>query len=541
MRRKKFSMLVVTALLCSGPIVSQPQLIEAAEKPMQIIWDQSAYNPHLNDPVVKSKEAIVSVKAGKLQGSKHDGVYQYLGVPYAEATKRFVRAEAVKPWQGVKDATKYGKHAPQMVFGSDTADIGEDTANNDQNLNIWTTSLDKKAKKPVMVWLHGGGFASGTANEAQYDGENLSRIGDVVVVGVNHRLNTLGFLNLADYGEEYKDSANIGMVDIVDSLKWIKENISAFGGDPDNVTLFGESGGGAKVLTLMSAPSAKGLFQKGIVESGAIETMGVSFTPDVVSREVTRETLKILNIDKDNINTLQTVPIEKLWQATSQAQANVAKRDHLSLGVMGLSLGVMAPEGIAWEPVTGTDYLPTNPVLENGFAESGRDVTLMIGSNLNEWNSLFPMMQPQNLSADTQKLYNEAYPNEKPNEAAATDTFLRLPLLKIMNHKADQGGAPVYAYVFTKQNADNNGAGVYHTAEIPYVFSNIKDPDQLATTMSLAWANFARYGKPSAPGLPQWERYTRQTQATMILDDVSVLRHNHDKKLIQALAPNYKY
>lgn len=110
-----------------------------------------------------------------------------------------------------------------------------------------------------------------------------------------------------------------------------------------------------------------------------------------------------------------------------------------------------------------------------------------------------------------------------------------------MNHKADQGGAPVYAYVFTKQNADNNGAGVYHTAEIPYVFSNIKDPDQLATTMSLAWANFARYGKPSALGLPQWERYTRQTQATMILDDVSVLRHNHDKKLIQALAPNYKY
>ncbi|MBO6202799.1 MAG: carboxylesterase/lipase family protein [Selenomonas sp.] len=534
MNKKKLAMFAVTALLCGSTFVSQPQLTEAAENPMQIIWDQSAYNPHLNDPVVKTQDAIVSVKAGKLQGSKHDGVYQYLGIPYAEATKRFVRAEAVKPWQGVKDATQYGKHAPQLIFGSDTADIGEDTSNNDQNLNIWTTSLDKKAKKPVMVWLHGGGFASGTANEAQYDGENLSRLGDVVVVSVNHRLNALGFLNLADYGEVYKDSANISMVDIVDSLKWIKENIAAFGGDSDNVTLFGESGGGAKILTLMAAPSAKGLFQKGIVESGATDTMGVSFTPDAVSREVTRETLKILNIDKNNIEELQTLPIETLWQATSQAQANVAKRDHLSLGVM-------APEGIAWEPVTGTDFLPTNPVLENGFAESGRDVTLMIGSNLNEWNSLFPMMQPQNLSADTQKLYNEAYPNEKPNEAAAADTFLRLPLLKIMSHKADQGGAPVYAYVFTKQNVDNNGAGVYHTAEIPYVFSNTKNPDKLATTMSLAWANFARYGQPSAPELPQWERYTRQTQATMILDDVSVLRHNHDKKLIQALAPNYKY
>ena len=189
------------------------------------------------------------------------------------------------------------------------------------------------------------------------------------------------------------------MVDIVDSLKWIKENIAAFGGDPDNVAIFGESGGGAKILTLMSAPSAKGLFQKGIVQSGAIDTMGVSFTPD---------------------------------------------------------------------------------------------------------------------------------------------NFIRLPLLKIMSHKADQGGAPVYAYVFTKQN-ENNVAGVYHTAEIPYVFSNTPKQEKLATTMSIAWANFARYGKPYAPGLPVWEGYNRETQATMILDDVSTLRYNHDKKLLKALAPNYKY
>ena len=189
------------------------------------------------------------------------------------------------------------------------------------------------------------------------------------------------------------------MVDIVDSLKWIKENIAAFGGDPDNVAIFGESGGGAKILTLMSAPSAKGLFQKGIVQSGAIDTMGVSFTPD---------------------------------------------------------------------------------------------------------------------------------------------NFIRLPLLKIMSHKADQGGAPVYAYVFTKQN-ENNVAGVYHTAEIPYVFSNTPKQEKLATTMSIAWANFARYGKPYAPGLPGGEGYNRETQATMILDDVSTLRYNHDKKLLKALAPNYKY
>jgi len=533
-RKKKMALMAAAALLYGTSFaLPQTQLAEAAENPMQVIWDQSAYNPHLNDPIVKTKDDVVALKAGKLQGSSHEGIYRYLGVPYGEAARRFVKAKPVKPWKGVRDATQYGPHAPQMVFGSDMVDAGVDTSNNDQNLNIWTPTLDKKAKKPVMVWLHGGGFASGTANEAQYDGENLSRIGDVVVVSVNHRLNALGFLNLADYGEEYKDSANIGMVDIVDSLKWIKENIAAFGGDPDNVTLFGESGGGAKILTLMSAPSAKGLFQKGIVESGATDTMGASFTPDNISREVARETLKLLNIDKDNIEKLQTVPVEKLWQATVEAQNNVAKREHVSLGVM-------APEGIAWEPVSGTEFLPTDPVLENGFAETGRDVSLMIGSNLNEWNKLFPMMQPQNLSADTQKLYNEAYPGEKPNEAAAADTFLRLPLLKIMSHKADQGGAPVYAYVFTKQNEDDT-AGVYHTAEIPYVFSNTPKQEKLATTMSLAWANFARYGKPSAPGLPVWESYNRETQATMLLDDVSTLRHNHDKKLLKALAPNYKY
>lgn len=529
------AMLVVATLLYGTSFaLPQTQMVEAAENPMQIIGEQLAYNPHLNDPIVKTKDAVATVKAGKLQGSKHEGIYQYLGVPYAEAARRFVKAELPKTWKGVKDATQYGPHAPQKVFGTDIVDAGADTSNSEQNLNIWTPTMDKKAKKPVMVWLHGGGFESGTANEAQYDGENLSRIGDVVVVSVNHRLNVLGFLNLADYGEEYKDSANIGMVDIVDSLKWIKENIAAFGGDPDNVTLFGESGGGAKILTLMSAPSAKGLFQKGIVESGAIDTMGVSFTPDNISREVTRETLKLLNIDKDNIERLQTIPLEKLWQAAAEAQNNIAKREHLSLGVITDS------EGIAWEPVTGTEFLPTDPVLENGFVETGKDVSLMIGSNLNEWNKLLPMMQPQNLSADTQKLYNEAYPGEQPDEAAALDTFIRLPLLKIMSHKADQGGAPVYAYVFTKQN-ENNVAGVYHTAEIPYVFSNTPKQEKLATTMSIAWANFARYGKPYAPGLPVWECYNRENQATMILDDVSTLRYNHDKKLLKALAPNYKY
>lgn len=175
-------------------------------------------------------------------------------------------------------ADAYGPMSPQGgISGLGEAASQDGTDNNSQNLNIWTPGIRDGEKRPVMVWLHGGGFSTGSANEQGYDGENLSRSGDVVVVSVNHRLNVFGYLDLSAYGEKYKDSANIGMRDIVDSLEWIQDNIENFGGDPDNVTVFGQSGGGAKVLALMSSPEAKGLFHKGIVQSGATETMGVVF------------------------------------------------------------------------------------------------------------------------------------------------------------------------------------------------------------------------------------------------------------------------
>lgn len=200
-----------------------------------------------------------------------------------------------------------------------------------------------------MVWLHGGGFVSGSGNKAWYDGENLAHKGDVVVVAVNHRLNALGHLDLSAYSPKYADSPNVGSMDMVDALRWIRENISKFGDDPSNVTLFGQSGGGSKVLELMSAPSAQGLFQKGIVQSGSAVTTGIRFTLSIISREVTALTLKNLGIAPDEIEKLQTMPIEQIWAASDKAFKTVAEK-HQIPSLLGSGYSLM------FQPVSGTAF-----------------------------------------------------------------------------------------------------------------------------------------------------------------------------------------
>lgn len=246
-----------------------------------------------------SDKTVVQVESGKLRGSiTENGVYSFKGVPYAEAKERFVLASPVEKWDGVRDATEYGKISSQMGFGNTSFVSAEISSNNCQNLNIWTPALDGK-KRAVMVWFHGGGFSSGSAQEnTSYDGANLAKKGDIVVVSVNHRLNILGYFDLSAYGEKYRYSGNAGIQDLVDSLNWIKRNIAAFGGDADNVTIFGESGGGAKVMAMMTTPRAKGLFKRGIIESGSTDTMGVVFTKKEVAQYITEKTLAELGITK---------------------------------------------------------------------------------------------------------------------------------------------------------------------------------------------------------------------------------------------------
>ncbi|MDO4340876.1 MAG: carboxylesterase family protein, partial [Eubacteriales bacterium] len=338
------------------------------------------------------------------------------------------------------------------------------------------------------------------------------------------KVNAFSVSSLTAYGDKYENSDNIGMTDIVAALEWIQENIDKFGGDPDNVTIFGQSGGGAKVLAMMTSPEAKGLFHKAIVQSGATENMGVSFLSKDISLELGALTLEKLGISEDNVDEIQTKSNVEIMDAAGEAQQELADKYQIPVSIGdGYSL--------EWEPVVDGNFLPTNPVTENGFADAGRDIPLLIGSNLNEWTTIMPTTAHNDMTDEQKELFSNAYPSKSVENASNVDTLIRLPMLKIMSHKADQKGAPVYAYVFTKQDAK---MGSYHGLEIPYIFRSIDD-NTLSNTISTAWVNFAKTGIPSAENLPEWEPYTREEGATMLLDDTSTLTHNHDKELIASL------
>lgn len=483
-----------------------------------------------------SDPTIVSTRKGQIQGTYSDGVYRFLGVPYAEADELFMPAEKVSPWEGIRDASEYGPVSYQSSLAGNTGTGSTDYSNNCQNLNIWTPGTDGE-KRPVMVWLHGGGLSFGSANESDYDGEALSRNQDVVVVGVNHRLGVYGFLDLSFADEKYRESDNLCILDIIDALKWIHENIEEFGGDPDNVTLFGQSGGGVKIIALMSSPYAKGLFKRAIIESGATDRQGVTFTDKEVSLALGREILNNLGIPEDEPEQLNEVSNEDLQNASDLAVQTIGEQYQIpqSIGT-GYSY--------EWAPVVDGDIIPEDPVTSEGFTEAAKDYTIMIGSNLNEWNLYFPDLLKQNVTDDIREAYISAYPNEDPDGASDVDTLLRLPVLKVTAHKADQysndGGAPVYSYIYTKQELVH---GAYHGAELPYIFGTGAGASDTAWTDKIQsiWASFARTGVPQVPNADTWEPYTRENGSVMIIDDASYLTHHHDEKLLNLLAPDYRW
>lgn len=516
--------------------------------------------------------AVAKIEAGYVQGYIRNGIYTYHGIPYAEAKERFLPAQKVKPWNGIRPAFQYGPISQQthekggVLFPTDWGGGKQmfDESNACQNLKIWTPALHDGKKRPVMVWLHGGGFATGSAMENKYyDGENLSRTGDVVVVSVNHRLNVLGHLDLSAYGEKYRYSANVGILDIEMALRWIRDNISEFGGNPDNVTIFGESGGGAKVLALMTAPGAKGLFHKGIVESGAVESMGVHFNTLANSRRVAELTLEYAGISPEEVDKLQMLPYDELVKITNQALQKTASEFHV-LDAFGTK------ETLDWQPVVDGDFLPTNPVTDTGFAAAGKNIPLLIGSNLTEWTGVPGFEDLEKSQRESKRTWDEeeikhrlreayggldetvkeaflaAYPEKSPEDAVYIDTLIRLPMLKIMSYKADQKGAPVYSYVFSYEPEMMNGIIMsFHTAEIPFVFHNLDKAGiavkgnevekKLEEEMSRAWVHFAWYGNPGSA----WPPYTRENGATMIFDVNSQVRYHHDRALMHLLAPNY--
>jgi para-nitrobenzyl esterase len=263
--------------------------------------------------------------------------------------------------------------------------------------------------------------------------------------------------------------------------------------------------------------------------------MGVTFSTKEESETLTKHILENLGITPDNIEELQNVSTYDLQAASTKALQDTANEYKIPAAFTD-------DYAMEWGPVIDGDYMPTNPVTENGFADAGRDIPLLIGSNLNEWTIFVPTSAHTNMTEAERNAYAQAYPDKDKSGAEKVDTFIRLPMLKIMSHKADQGGAPVYAYVFTWEDA---ARGSSHGAEIPFVFDNLSggdaDTQNLAKTVSQAWINFARSGIPGADGLPDWEPYTREHGATMLLDIQSVLVYHHDAELMRLLEPDYVY
>ncbi|NTJ63267.1 carboxylesterase/lipase family protein [Agrobacterium rhizogenes] len=505
--------------------------------------------------VASQDKTVVRTKQGALLGALSDGIYSYLGVPYAQA-ERFMPAADVKPWSGVRPAVTYGENCfiPPMkaVAGDELFNPHRylPMSENCQFLNIWTPGVNDGNKRPVMVWIHGGGFTNGSGIElAAYDGQNLSKKGGVVVVTLNHRLNVLGFLDLSAYGDKYKLSGNASMTDLVAALKWVHENIQTFGGDPSNVTIFGQSGGGYKVRALMGTPSAKGLFQKAIVESGSRVD---SVTDQASSRKIAELTLANLGLKPQDVDKLADVDYYQL-----QAASDKAIKDAAAQGA----------KDARWAPVLDGNFIPENPV-GTKWVDQARDIPLMVGNTLNEFETVISN-KPADLLADNKndwseeqarsklvqrfgdkadtvgKAFLEAYPEKKLGDAFFVDLRFRPGTIRDLDLKAKQGGAPFYSYMFAYESPVMDGiAMAWHCSELPYVFANAAlvktstggGPDAIALSdkMSQAWVNFARNGKPSAQGLPDWPAYTIGHGATMIFDKQTRVAEDPDRKLLQA-------
>jgi para-nitrobenzyl esterase len=506
--------------------------------------------------------AVAQTQLGAVQGFRDQGIETFRGVPYAKA-ERFMPPVASAPWKGVRTTLSYGSICPQPITAppNDIQTFISDgqywpQADDCQNLNIWTPALDGK-KRPVMVWLHGGGFFSGSSHENNvYDGRNLSQAGDVVVVSVNHRLNILGFLDLSAYGDQYKSSGDVGMMDIVAALQWVRDNIAAFGGDPANVTIFGQSGGGGKVSTLLAAPSAKGLFHKAVIESGIAGGIEPDDGGQAVTRRVAEKVFQNAGLQPGDIAALQALPYDRLAAAGAKALMDVSRE---KTGAGGGPLGFPT---VNWGPVVDGAFLTSKP-FDGAASPLSADVPLLIGSTLNEFQLLNPQLAGRrawtkaDFGAFLQKTrgdkaaallaaYQTAYPDLKPGDAVVVDPMFRAGALRAARLKAAQP-APVYNYLFAWQSPVLDGFwGAGHSMEIAFVFDNVERGRQstgggaavaaLSRQVSQAWINFARSGDPNHKGLSAWPRFTAEQPATMIFDTQSRVRVGHDAELISLLS-----
>jgi para-nitrobenzyl esterase len=526
----------------------------------------SAATPSAPMPSVATPDnAIVSTNAGKIRGFTRNGVFVFKGIPYGDTTageNRFMPPKPVKPWTDVRPTIAWGPVSPhgpragwinqeeQFLYHWDDGFATEDML----RLNVWTPAVNDNGKRPVLVWIHGGGYASGSSQELRpYDGERLAREHGVVLVSMNHRLNVLGFLDLSQIGgDKYAQSANVSMLDLVQSLQWVRDNITAFGGDPGNVTIFGQSGGGGKVTTLMAMPAAKGLFHKAVAMSGSF--IGAS-TRDA-SKQLAQAVMKELGIGPSDVTKLHTVSADALVAAGLAAAQKTAPFGFPAPGTLPrINLG--------WQPVVDGTVLPETPFDTSAPALSA-NIPFLLGNvfhefvtgidkpqaHLTTWEQLTASLQPQlgERTAPALDAYRKAFPSAKPFEVGGmigADMFRRGAIHQT-ELKAKQGGAPVYAYWFGWKTPVLDGRPLaFHCQDLAFWFDNIdlclqatgggEDARKLASQMSRSLVAFAKTGDPNHDGIPKWAPFTESNRAMMIWDTTSEVKIDPDQAARQAL------
>jgi para-nitrobenzyl esterase len=480
--------------------------------------------------------AEVELIAGKLKGTERDGIYTFKGIPYAlppVGEMRWQAPQAAWPWVGVLDASEYGSWAPQNKSAMDSV-MGAEEGDQDEScltLNVWTPGLDN-ANRPVLVWIHGGGFTTGSGAQGIYEGRTLSRHGDVVVVTINYRLGIFGFANLKEAsGGRIPATGNEGLLDQAMALEWVQENIDMFGGDPNNVTILGESAGGMSIGALLALPEARGLFHKAIPQSGACHTVATMDSAPLVGEAI----LKATGLDVDGLN---SASVEVLLRA--QRHIEGGKVEGYPLSTLG---------SLPFRPVVDGRILPALPIDVVREGEIA-DIPIMAGSTLDEWR-LFGALSPaiKDLSEENMRkrmgyligdayiprlieAYKEGLLNRgiepSPPEifmAVQTDRIFRIPAIRLLESQQTHN-PDVYSYIFDwKSPAARGELGACHAVELAYVFGTHTKPGAknfygdgpsavtLATATMDAWTTFARTGKPG------WQGYDTATRATRMFGE----------------------
>ena len=510
--------------------------------------------------VIRTSEyPVVETKQGKLHGYQEDAVFHFYGIRYGRA-ERFSLPRPEEPWEGVRDAKSYGFVCPLLPEPELKEDDPMSAPWNSFEqphvywpmkeqclyLNVWTKHLDQKAKRPVLVWIHGGGYCTGSSIEIpSYDGHNFCDQGDVVFVSLNHRLNCIGFLDLSSFGEKYRYSGCAGMADIVLALNWVKENIAAFGGDPDNVTIAGQSGGGGKTAILMQMPSADGLYAKVISQSGSL-----AYREELSLQEEKRHWQKLgeavveeLGLTEDTIDEICTVDYDVLAAASVRAGEK-----------LGYAGGMMLFEP---SPVEGF-YVGSSA--HAGFRRKTADIPVIAGTVLGEFSFMHYFGEKSRYSEQEKRAILEETYGEKTDEvirnflqiypdldilyALSVDTMFRSSCRKFLERREEMAEAPVYNYLMQSIIPYQGGLAPWHCSEIPFAFRNVeRDPsictayryaEKLQDCVSGAWLAFMENGNPSTDQL-EWKPFSKESSACMVFDETSRMENRDDRKLQEML------